>query len=212
MTERRGMWRPQTAVVRVAIAVDRPHRSPVALLWIWLIGWIVFLTVAQSKLATYLWPAFPPLAILAAVAWTRLIDGSLGEAARRSFARAFVSSLGAGRSCCRRRVAVLQWVFAIRFGWPVWVAVGLVAAASPLPLIPWHAGRRQASMAAAALSLAAQFVVVMTLILPRLAETYSARDLAEHFNREGRFRRGCCWPRSGSARWCSISPRGFAPG
>ena len=41
-------------------------------------------------------------------------------------------------------------------------------------------------MAAAALSLAAQFVVVMTLILPRLAEMYSARDLAEHFNRVGR--------------------------
>jgi len=41
-------------------------------------------------------------------------------------------------------------------------------------------------MAAAALSLAAQFLVVMTLILPRLAEMYSARDLAEHFNRAGR--------------------------
>ena len=41
-------------------------------------------------------------------------------------------------------------------------------------------------MAAAALSLAAQFVVVMTLILPRLAEMRSARDLAEHFNRVGR--------------------------
>ena len=41
-------------------------------------------------------------------------------------------------------------------------------------------------MAAAALSLAAQFVVVMTLVLPRLAEMYSARELAEHFNRLGR--------------------------
>ena len=146
-----------------------------------------FLTVAQSKLATYLWPAFPPLAILAAVAWTRLIDGWLGEAARRSFARAFVCSSWGGPIVLPAAVAVLQWVFAIRFGWPAWVAVGLVAAASPLPLIPWHAGRRQASMAAAALSLAAQFVVVMTLILPRLAETYSARDLAEHFNRRAKF-------------------------
>jgi hypothetical protein len=76
-------------------------------------------------------------------------------------------------------------MYAIHFSWQAWVAVGLVAAASPLPLIPWYRGRRQASMAAAALSVAAQFVVVITLILPPLAEMYSARDLAEHFNRVG---------------------------
>ncbi len=40
-------------------------------------------------------------------------------------------------------------------------------------------------MAAAALSVAAQFIVVMALILPQLAEMYTARDLAEHFNRLG---------------------------
>jgi len=160
--------------------------SPVAFLWFWLIGWTAFLTVAQSKLATYLWPSFPPLAILAAVAWIRLIGGSLGDAARRSFARTFVSSSWGGPIVLPAAVAVLQWVFAIPFDWPVWVAVALVAAASPLPLIPWHAGRRQASMAAAALSLAAQFVVVVTLILPPLADMYSARDLADHFNRAGR--------------------------
>ncbi len=97
--------------------------SPVAFLWIWLIAWIVFLTLAQSKLATYLWPAFPPLAILAAVAWTRLIDGSLGEAARRSFARAFVSSSWGGPIVLPAAVVVLQRVFAIHFGWPVWLAV-----------------------------------------------------------------------------------------
>jgi 4-amino-4-deoxy-L-arabinose transferase-like glycosyltransferase len=180
--------------------LNADYPSPVAFLWFWLIGWTVFLTVAQSKLATYLWPAFPPLAILAAVAWTRMIDGSLGErccgagdspadaetaAQQRSFARAFIGSCWGGPIVLPAAVAVLQWVFAIRFGWPAWVVVVLVALASPLPLIPWHAGRRQASMAAAALSLAAQFVVVMTLILPRLADMYSARDLAEHFNRVG---------------------------
>jgi 4-amino-4-deoxy-L-arabinose transferase-like glycosyltransferase len=164
---------------------DGDSPSPVAFLWFWLIAWVAFLTVAQSKLATYLWPAFPPLAILAAVAWTRMIDGKLENAAQRSFARSFVISSWGGPIVLPAAVAVLQWVLAIRFDWSVWAAVALVAAASPLPLIPWYAGRRQASMAAAALSLAAQFVVVMTLILPQLAEMYSARDLAEHFNRAG---------------------------
>jgi hypothetical protein len=40
-------------------------------------------------------------------------------------------------------------------------------------------------LAAAALSLAAQFVAVMAMVLPPVAETFSARDLAQHFNRLG---------------------------
>ena len=83
-------------------------------------------------------------------------------------------------------VIVLQWVYAIRFAWPVWVAIGLAAAISPLPLIPWRAGRRQASLAAAVLSLAVQFVMVMAFVIPPTANAFSARDLAEHFNRLGR--------------------------
>lgn len=176
---------PWIAYLRWARRIDEKFRSPLVLLWFWPIAWTAFLTVAQSKLATYLWPAFPPVVILAAVAWSRLIDGSLDDAARRSFARSFVLSSWGGPLVLPAAVAVLQWLVAIRFGWPVWAAVAVVAAASPLPLIPWYAGRRQASMAAAVLSLVAQFMVVITLVLPRLAEMYSARDLAAYFDRAG---------------------------
>lgn len=176
---------PWIAYVRWARRGMNESSPSVAFLWFWPIVWTVFLTLAQSKLATYLWPAFPPVAILAAVAWTRLIDGMLDDADRRSFVRSFVMSSWGGPLVLPAAVAVLQWVVSIRFGWPVWVAVALVAAASPLPLIPWYAGRRQASMAAAVLSLTAQFVVAMTLVVPQLANRYSARDLAEHFNRAG---------------------------
>ena len=183
-----------------------PNPSPV--LWFWLIGWTVFLTVAKSKLATYLWPAFPPMAILAAVAWTRLIDGSncgaavspalaagtaapqiepLGDAARRSFARVFIGSSWGGPIVLPAAVAVLHWSHDVHFAWPVWLAVGLTAAISPLPLVAWRAGRWQASLAAAALSLAVQFVVVITFVLPPVANDFSARELAEHFNRLGQF-------------------------
>ncbi len=79
----------------------------------------------------------------------------------------------------------MQVVFAVRFAWPVWVAVAISAALAPVPLIPWRAGRWQASLAAAALSLAAQFAAVITMVLPPVAETFSARDLAQHFNRLG---------------------------
>lgn len=156
---------------------------PSLFLWCWLIGWMVFLTVARSKLATYLWPAFPPVAILAAVAWSRLIDGTLSDAARRSFARTFVWSSWSGPLVLPVAVFVVQILLDVRFTWPVWVATAVAAAVAPLPLIPWRAGRWRASLAAAALSLAAQFTVVMTLVLPQAVEGFSARDLAEHFNR-----------------------------
>lgn len=161
-------------------------RLSTLMLWCWLIGWIVFLTAARSKLATYLWPAFPPVAILAAVAWSRLIDGTLSDAARRSFARTFVWSSWSGPIVLPAAVFVVQILWDVRFPWPVWAATAVAAAVAPLPLIPWLAGRWRASLAAAALSLAAQFTVVMTLVLPLAAEGFSARHLAEHFNRAGK--------------------------
>jgi hypothetical protein len=45
-----------------------------------------------------------------------------------------------------------------------------------LPVIPWHAGRWEASLAAAALSLAVQFVVVLALALPPVADRYVGGD------------------------------------
>ena len=82
-------------------------------------------------------------------------------------------------------VAVLQWVYAIRFDWPVWVAVGLVAAVIAVAADPLARGRRQASMAAAALSLAAQFVVVMTLILPPAGRNVLRPRLGRAFQSRG---------------------------
>lgn len=177
--------------------------SPSRFLWFWLIAWTIFLTLAQSKLATYLWPAFPPLAILAAVAWTRLIACGAGvslayaaepaapqiqplsDTARRSFGRAFLGSSWSGPIVVPVVVGVLQWTYAIHFTWPVWAAVGVAAAISPLPVIAWRANRWQASLAAAVLSLAVQFTVVMAMVVPSVANNFSARDLAEHFNRLG---------------------------
>ena len=146
--------------------------NPNTLLWCWLIGWTLLLTLAGSKLATYLWPAFPAVAILASVAWTRLgpqdvlltlrvrlgpqpdltrnvrstrVTDSpvLSDAARRSFARTFVWSSWSGPIVLPAAMLAVQWVYAMRFSGLAWLVVGAVAAAAPLPLIPWHRGRLQ---------------------------------------------------------------------
>jgi 4-amino-4-deoxy-L-arabinose transferase-like glycosyltransferase len=153
------------------------------LLWSWLIGWTVLITLAGSKLATYLWPAFPPIAILAATAWNDLLGDSLVAAARKSFMRTFIFSSSTGPIVLPAAVYAVQKIYDVRFSPFTWAAVGVVALLTLVPLIPWRRGRIEASLALAALSLAGQFLVVMALILPQVAETCSARLLAEHFNR-----------------------------
>lgn len=175
---------PGTAVPgRFSECAAVPGRS--FLLWSWLIGWTLMMMLAGSKLATYLWPVFPPMAILAATAWARLIDGTLSAAAHRSFTRTFVWSSWTGPILLPAAVLAVQAIFQMRFAWPVWTAAIVASVVAPLPLIAWRAGRWQAALTAATLSLATQFIVVIAMIVPPVAETCSARELAEYFNRRG---------------------------
>jgi hypothetical protein len=81
---------------------------------------------------------------------------------------------------------VAQGHFAVRFGAAAWTAAGAVALSAWVPAAFWIRGRPRAVLAAATLNVTAQFVVIMTLLLPPVAETLSGRALAAHFNRAGR--------------------------
>ncbi len=155
------------------------------LLWCWLIACTLLLSLANSKLATYLWPVFPAVAILAAVGWGRLLDGVLSEDARRSLARTFLPSCIAGPIVPLAAILVAQAKFGVRFSWPVWVAVAVVSATALLPVIFWLRERFQAALSASISSIALQFTVIITVALPHLAANTSARDLAYYFNRQG---------------------------
>ena len=165
----------------------RPGSKPGAmpLLWCWLIGCTLLLTLAGSKLATYLWPVFPAAAILAAVGWARLIDGTLSDRARRLFARTFVPSSLAAPAVLALALLMVQRECGMRFTWPVWTAAMLAALGAWVPLWFWFAGRRQAMLAASLLSAAGQFAAIVVFALPQVAEVVSARELARHFNRTG---------------------------
>jgi len=156
------------------------------LLWCWLIASTILLSVASSKMVTYIWPVFPAVAILAAVGWVRLIDGTLSSAARKDLARTFWPSCVAGAVLLPVVMLVVQAEFSIRFSALVWVVAMLAAASSWLPLVFWIRGRLRATLGSAMLATAVQFAVVMAVILPQIAPGTSARRLAEHFNRQGR--------------------------
>ena len=129
-------WIAYLPVVARDASVRRQDSDAMRLLWSWLIGWTLLMLLAGSKLATYVWPVFPALAVLAATAWIRLIDGTLEAAARRSFARTFVWASWSGPLVLPAAVLVMQLVFGVHFAWPVWVAVVIAAALAPVPLDP----------------------------------------------------------------------------
>jgi len=167
---------------------DKPPMPPAAgvLLWCWLLGGLLFFSAASSKLVTYIWPLFPAVAVLAAVAWGRLIEGVLSPAARKLTARTLIPSCITGPAVLPIALVVAQAEFALPFPWPVWLLTSAAAACSLVPLLFWLGRRYRATLAAATLSTAVQFAVVMAAVLPPVAEQNSARELAAHFNRAGR--------------------------
>jgi 4-amino-4-deoxy-L-arabinose transferase-like glycosyltransferase len=166
-----------------------PHSSPsgaMVLLWCWLLGCTVFLSASYSKLVTYIWPVFPAVAILAAVAWAGLLEGTLSRPARRLMLLIFrLSSLGAV-ALPPAAMLVAQSEFTVRFGWQVWTVIILVAVSAWIPLAFLSAGWFRATLSSSLLSVAAQYVAVMTLAASPLAAATSSWELARHFNRLGR--------------------------
>ena len=157
------------------------------LLGCWLVGGTLLLSIAHSKLVTYLWPVFPAVAILAAVAWVRLWEGTLSPRARRLLGGVFWMTCLVGPATLPAALLVAQsqlgpW----RLPAGLWAAALVIAAGCWIPMGFWLFGRLRATLAACAVVAAVHFVFIMTLVMPRLADEVSARDLADYFNRRGR--------------------------
>jgi 4-amino-4-deoxy-L-arabinose transferase-like glycosyltransferase len=161
---------------------NAPRPQPTTLVWCWLIASVLFLSASHSKLVTYLWPVFPAVAILAAVAWTRLSTGELTGAAQRTLTRTFWLSCLGGPLFLPVTVAFAQREYGFRLSAGAWLATLVIAAGTWAPIWFWTRKRYQATLTAAMAATAIQFALVVTIVLPRAAEGYSARELARHLN------------------------------
>lgn len=161
------------------------RNGPLTLAWCWLIAGTALLSAAQSKMVTYIWPVFPAVAILAAVAWSRLLAGELTPAARRLLAATYSSLCLTGPAMLPVTMLVLRSKYHIQFSYLTWgLAVG-VAFSSWIPLGFWRSGRLERALALGTVSICAQFILIMTVIVPYVARVNTARDLASHFNTLG---------------------------
>ena len=112
----------------------------------------------------------------------RLLGGTLCAAAKQSLCRNLVMSSCVGPLLLPTAIFVLQKAAGVQFGWPVWITAILVGLSTLVPLFFLYLGKWQAMLAAAVLATAAQFLVIIILLVPTVAERYSQKQLAEHFD------------------------------
>ncbi|MGA2620670.1 MAG: glycosyltransferase family 39 protein [Thermoguttaceae bacterium] len=165
---------------------DRPPR-PLLLAGWWLLGSTLLLSVAHSKLITYLWPVFPAVAILVAALWARRLEGRLSPRARQAISQTVWWTCLAGPLTMPVLCRVVQWEFSLELSRMEWLVAALTSLAAMVPLWAWLAGRVRTTLTLGTLATAMHFVVIMTMIMPRVATGKTARPLAEHFNRLDRF-------------------------
>jgi 4-amino-4-deoxy-L-arabinose transferase-like glycosyltransferase len=68
-------WRRPAASALSASSASSMARPALSLCWIWIAAILVFFSIPQSKLIGYILPVTPPLALLAAIGWGRVMAG-----------------------------------------------------------------------------------------------------------------------------------------
>lgn len=143
----------------------------------WLIGGLLFLSIAGSKLITYALPLFPAIAILVGHSLKRFLDHELSANAESVFTRLFQIACAVG---CVVPVAALIAIDQYNHTDSPAVAylVALLAGATVFAAI-WllRRDRRHAAVAAGSLWFAIFFVAMMTWPLQKTAEQFSERSL-----------------------------------
>jgi 4-amino-4-deoxy-L-arabinose transferase-like glycosyltransferase len=173
-------WRDHKPAV-----ADADGNRPLLLLACWFIGCTLFLTVSRSKLVTYIWPVFPAMAILAAVVWTRKIEGGLSEGARRWMGRIAWCTCLIGPLGLPATFLITRNAMPVEFSVWAWTIAALVGLTSLAPLWSWQRGRDDLTIGLGAATVCAQLVVLLLCAVPQVASALSARDLAEYLNRHG---------------------------
>lgn len=155
------------------------------LLWCWLIACTLLLSAAGSKLITYIWPVLPPIAVLAASVWARLLGGSLSDAGRRWFGANFAPAGWIGPLLLPTALSVLHFTSGLPVPWYVGLLAVMVGFSAWIPSWLWVKGRYGQALPIGTLVPAAHLLFVLAFIAPHFLLDHTAQDLAEYFNRRG---------------------------
>lgn len=200
----REQWRrPKDAGSPASDSGSPPHdasRMAVIAVWTWLGGGLLFLSIAQVKLWTYALPLFPAAALLAAQPWSRVLR-SAAPLAPTPQAAAFSAQAPSLDAPMRWTVAIhatlgaLLLPAALIFGQRYYGAspsIALYGGTAIVTIGYWlavrelGAGRSRAGFAALVTLFVATIAIALASLMPAVASSLSEKDLAAHFNAEGR--------------------------
>ncbi len=153
----------------------------------WLLTGLVFLSAAGSKLFTYALPLFPAVALLAVIGWSRALHSASG---RRWLGRLVVmhgvvfslflpaTIIGLSAGVLEEPVRPAAWL---------WLPAIAIAAGCGAAVWLWRRGRLGATGGAAALVTAVFILSAWLGVMPSIAQTLTAKDLARVLNGRSTF-------------------------
>lgn len=150
----------------------------------WLVADVAFLSVAGSKLATYVLPVFPAMAALIAVGWAATPTADGGRPSRPAvnwiLAQAYVVAA--------LLPVAMSWAagpLRLGFGAGTWMTCGVMTTA--LLIAAWQVRRQSMrwNFVAATAGVVLTLVAAYATVFPTVAVAHSARDLAAYVNRRG---------------------------
>jgi 4-amino-4-deoxy-L-arabinose transferase-like glycosyltransferase len=167
-----------------------PKTGPAAddgrrLAWGWLLGSLLFLSAASSKLVTYVLPVFPAIALLVARRWAGWIDADARPSP--SIRRAMLVNGAAMAALVVGALAVAQFRFGVSLPSARWIAVVALATLWLRTTLAWDRRDAGAAFACVAALSATTLFVVARVIVPPVAGTLTARELASTINARGTF-------------------------
>ncbi|MEZ6129358.1 MAG: glycosyltransferase family 39 protein [Planctomycetaceae bacterium] len=150
----------------------------------WLVGGLVFLSVAKSKLVPYALPVFPSVAILCALAWHRRMTGRMSDVATRWFAGIIRAAGAAGVIFPFGILLACGLILGTAWEAKAWL---LAVAVSGLSVTAWRTFETQrfhSTVGLLCVWVAGIVCLVMTWPLQMFAENHSERSLAQWMNRQ----------------------------
>ncbi|MFY9256767.1 MAG: glycosyltransferase family 39 protein [Fuerstiella sp.] len=160
-------------------------RLPTTLLVLcWLIGGVLFLTLAKSKLVTYALPLFPAVAILTAVSWQRFTSKTMSESSSTWFSN--ISRMAGIAGIFAPFGVLILWQVLLHRTWPAycWAAACGIAAVSLRSMLAFEKARYDRSLCLCCTWVGLMALMIMTWPIQAIAEEHSQRSLAQWLNQQ----------------------------
>jgi 4-amino-4-deoxy-L-arabinose transferase-like glycosyltransferase len=150
----------------------------------WLVGGLLFLSTAHSKLVTYALPLFPAVAILAAVSWRRFETRNIPQVARQLFRKLSFAIGVLGILLPVGTLICLQLLMHIHSPPAAYACSAALALYSALSLAFFHTGQYSRTISIAATWISGFAFLIITWPLQAISQAHSERDLAHWFNHQ----------------------------